>query len=180
MTVNKLFAVYMGGRATGCSIELHDVVFIVSESIEKAHEKLAKKWFGYPNKCHIDTWMEMTHVDGYNVQLSNELTESNTLSIFFINFGGYKQGIFEELHQSAFYVAQNKQEAIQRARRELCPDMFQRHLDDSYDIQEILESDVDDVIEVKEVDGYYIKLIPCEMTTPLEVVVNYTKLPVSA
>lgn len=42
----KLFAVYLGGRADRCNIELHDVVFVVGSSIEETYPLLAKKWFG--------------------------------------------------------------------------------------------------------------------------------------
>ena len=33
----KLFAVYLGGRAPKANIELHDVVFVVGESIEQTY-----------------------------------------------------------------------------------------------------------------------------------------------
>ncbi len=36
---NKLFAVYLGGRAPGANIELHDVVFIVGPTIEGSGAK---------------------------------------------------------------------------------------------------------------------------------------------
>jgi hypothetical protein len=52
----KLFAVYLGGRADRCNIELHDVVFVVGSSIEETYPLLAKKWFGNLHGFHIDSF----------------------------------------------------------------------------------------------------------------------------
>lgn len=55
----KLFAVYLGGRAARCNTELHDVAFVVGESIEACYERLMDKWFGDPLRLHIDSWIEL-------------------------------------------------------------------------------------------------------------------------
>ena len=68
-TGNKLFAVYLGGRAPRCNTELHDVVFVVGESIETSYERLMDKWFGDPLRLHIDSWIELHCVDGYRISL---------------------------------------------------------------------------------------------------------------
>jgi hypothetical protein len=39
----KLFSVYLGGRVEGCNIELHDVVFVVSESIQQSLSRIKEK-----------------------------------------------------------------------------------------------------------------------------------------
>lgn len=39
----KLFAVYLGGRADRCNIELHDVVFVVGSCIEETY-RVSKLW----------------------------------------------------------------------------------------------------------------------------------------
>jgi hypothetical protein len=56
----KLFAVYLGGRAAGCMIETHDVVFVVGHSLEETYPQLIKKWFGIPEQLHIDHILSWT------------------------------------------------------------------------------------------------------------------------
>jgi hypothetical protein len=60
----KLFAVYLGGRAPKCNTELHDVVFTVGASIEDTYLRLVELWFGSPERVHIDSWIELSVVDG--------------------------------------------------------------------------------------------------------------------
>src|SRR5579862_751029 len=59
----KLFAVYLGGRADHCNIELHDVVFVVGATIEETYPLLAKKWFGNLKGFHIDSYVELQNID---------------------------------------------------------------------------------------------------------------------
>jgi hypothetical protein len=65
----KLFAVYLGGRAPKCNTELHDVVFVVGSSIEATYHQLMDKWFGDPLRLHVDSWMELRIVDGERIVL---------------------------------------------------------------------------------------------------------------
>ena len=86
----KLFAVYLGGRALKCNTELHDVVFVVGETIEDTYEQLMNKWFGTPKGLHLDSWIELQVIDGYRISLST--TEpASTKKLFFINLGGYRE-----------------------------------------------------------------------------------------
>ena len=50
----KLFAVFLGGRAEKCNIELHDVVFTCADEITECYDDLLDKWFGDTKRLHID------------------------------------------------------------------------------------------------------------------------------
>ena len=54
MAGEKLFAVYLGGRAPKCNTEIHDVVFTTGQSIEDTYEQLMDQWLGlwFPDKPH--------------------------------------------------------------------------------------------------------------------------------
>jgi len=190
---NKLFAVYLGGRADGCNIELHDVVFAVGPTIESTSVSLAKKWFGNKKKVHMDSYIEMDFVDGHRVELvdASHATEGsacsdNSLKLFFVNFGGYLPNTFAEYHQNSFYVTKTPSEAIARARKDLCLEMTQIHKDDVFTPSLISElSDVttqgaaDDVIEVRHVENYLVSLHPepgCDNSLPVS---RYTPLRIS-
>jgi hypothetical protein len=147
----KLFAVYLGGRAARCNTELHDVVFVVGESIEKSYERLMDKWFGDPLRLHIDSWLELRVVDGYRISLQPH-PPGDGLKLYFINLGAYSPGQFTELHANAFVVAASEADVKKRAKAELLRGAQSVHTDDLYDI--------DDCLEITEVDGRHIHLEP--------------------
>lgn len=160
----KLFAVYLGGRADRCNIELHDVVFVVGSSIEETYPLLAKKWFGNLQGFHIDSYVELQTIDGYKIELSQDPPKGDSLKkLYFINLGAYKPGEFTEYHQSAFYVADSSPDAVRRAKSELCQGLQTIHKDDVVLLDRVshpVDFDVDDVLELQEVDSYYISLSP--------------------
>jgi Domain of Unknown Function (DUF1543) len=159
----KLFAIYLGGRADRCNIELHDVVFAAGSTIEETYPMLPQKWFGNPHLVHIDSYVEIQNIDGYRIELTNEPQEGSTKKLYFINLGAYKAREFTEYHQSAFYVADAAPEAIKRAKAELCQGLQTIHKDDVIVLDKVnqpLDFDVDDVLELGQVDEYYISLTP--------------------
>ena len=146
---NKLFAIYLGGRAPRCNTELHDVVFVVGESIETSYERLMDKWFGDPLRLHIDSWIELRCVDGYGISLRPSPAASDR-KLYFINLGAYLPGQFTELHANAFVVAGSEAEVKQRAKAELLRGAQSVHTDDLFEI--------DDCLEIAEVDGQHVHL----------------------
>jgi hypothetical protein len=147
----KLFAVYLGGRAPKCNTELHDVVFVVGESIEQTYERLLELWFGSSPSLHIDSWMQLSIVDGYRVTLTKEPIDAGE-KLFFVNLGAYMDGEFTELHANAMVVASSEAEVKARAKSELLRGKVAVHTDDLFDI--------DDCLEVTSVDGYSVRLEP--------------------
>ena len=145
----KLFSVFLGGRAHKCNTELHDVVFSLGERIEDTYTDLLGKWFGLPDRLHIDSWVDLNIVEGYKISLSKKKNKSNK-KLYFVNLGAYEKNKFEELHESKFMVDVNKINVKKRAKELLLLGKEQVHLDDLYD--------VDDCIEIKKVSGYYINL----------------------
>lgn len=162
----KLFAVYLGGKADRCNIELHDVVFVVGSTIEETYQMLAEKWFGNRDGFHIDSYIHLQFIDGYEIQLVNDPSEVDPLKkLYFINLGAYKPFEFTEYHQSAFYVTESGPEAVARAKSELCQGLQTIHKDDVVLIDRVCnpnptDFDVDDVLEIQKVDEYYISLKP--------------------
>lgn len=150
----KLFAVYLGGKADRCNIELHDVVFVVGETIEATYPQLAKKWFGDVNRFHIDSYWELQQIEGYKITLTKEKTKSDK-KLYFINLGAYKPNKFTEYHECAFYVSDDAPDAIRKAKSELCQGLTTIHKDDVIALEEF---DVDDVLELGKVEDYYVSL----------------------
>lgn len=176
----KLFAVMLGGHAEGCNIELHDVVFVVGNTLEESYPKLVTKWFGSQKRLHIDASVELKYVDGHEIIVSTEKPVSdNDKSLFFVNFGGYKKGFFGEIHEINFYVASSKTEALAKAKTELCNTFLEQHCDDNHFVNDLLNSEhslIDDVVPVKMVDHYYIHLKATTEPAILNIESYYRKL----
>jgi hypothetical protein len=176
----KLFAVYLGGHASRSNIEVHDVVFVAGLSLVETYSRLKEKWFGYPEKIpHIDSYIELTHADGFQISLTRGHANKGGYKLYFVNFGAYSENLFGEVHQSGFYVATDKAEATQKAKKELCVGMVQSHLDDHLEVEGLVELDkfdVDDVLEIESVDGYHLEFTPSEVKTTSLAHPGYIKL----
>jgi hypothetical protein len=145
----KLFAVYLGGRAPKGNTELHDVVFVTGEKIEDTYEQLMDKWFGTPEGLHIDSWMEVDVIDGYRVTLSKTKPEAGK-KLYFVYLGAYRGNEFSEAHAVKLAVTDNAPEAKARAKKELLVGLNIVHTDDLYD--------VDTCFEVGSVNSFHVVL----------------------
>jgi len=147
----RLFAVCLGGRAPGCNVELHDVVFAVGKSLEAIHDQLLERWFGQPDGLHVDAWAEIDQVPGYRVSVGRDRSDDGP-GLYFINIGGYVAGEFAERHAYAFYAGRGKAEVKARAKTELLTGKQAVHRDDLFEI--------DDVLEITPEAGWSIRLTP--------------------
>ncbi|WP_440055150.1 DUF1543 domain-containing protein [Pseudoalteromonas sp. T1lg65] len=155
----KLFIVYLGGRIQGCHIEMHDVRFVVANSIEETYPKLKQQWVGDKNNVHMDSYTIIEHADGYAIELVEEpVIQSQKL--FFVNLGGYKPGSLAEIHDFDLFVASSADEAKERAKAKLLNGYSHIHKDDLHDVDDCF---VVDLIDPK----WHIKLTPSGQSTPL-------------
>ncbi|MBN8549577.1 MAG: DUF1543 domain-containing protein [Deltaproteobacteria bacterium] len=152
-STQKLFAVYLGGKAPKSNTELHDVVFVIGESIEATYEQLMDKWFGTPEGLHLDSWIELSVIDGHRITLSAK-PQAGEKKLFFINLGAYLPGQFTEVHANTFVVAKDEREVKSRAKSELLKGFHSVHTDNLYE--------VDDCLEISEVGGLSVSLEPTE------------------
>ncbi|MCS5711601.1 DUF1543 domain-containing protein [Candidatus Berkiella aquae] len=166
----KLYAVLLGGRAPGCHIELHDVVFAIGESLEALYPQLVNQWFGKITKSlHIDSSVELKYVDGHEVVIREYYQkQEGDKTLYFANFGGYQEGLFGEKHETNFYVATSRIDGLARAKEELCVGMLQQHSDDHLS--------VDDILAVEHIGPYTIELIPTTKPCHLTIESYYRKL----
>lgn len=165
----KLYAVVLGGAAEKSNTELHDVVFAVGKNIEDCYFQLLDKWFGLPEKMHIDSYMELDVVDGYGISLNKEKSKEKDKKLFFINLGAYKEGDFMEHHANTFLVGRLATEIKKRAKEKLLKGYDEVHKDDLYE--------VDDMIAIEELDGYHVHLNPTEKKENLKPINGYHVLP---
>lgn len=147
-----LFVVMLGGKHPKAKIEVHDVVFVTGNSIEECYQELRAQWFGTAAGLHIDCWMQVDGVEGYQVRFSEQAPVADELRLFFINLGGYTSGAFGEDHHYLLVTAKDKVQAKQKGKSYLPKSWDKPHTD--------AVVDVDDCIAIDQIGGRYVRLIP--------------------
>jgi hypothetical protein len=178
----KLHFLILGCKPAGRLTEQHDVFFGIGHCLKDLLPQIEAAW---PDggKIHIDSWRAITNVDGYAIKIAEKITPlSASPKLFFLNLGGYKPNDLEEYHYKLFTVANNKAEAINKAKqsafyRHTGFDGANSHIDDKYGV------DVDDVYEIEEVLPAVFKnqysIVIEKITTPQaedELHIGYLKL----
>lgn len=141
--------VCLGGRITGCNIEMHDIRFVIGESIESTFATLKQQWCGDKAKVHMDSYCEIKHVDGFDVSLTKHASH-NELKLYFVNLGAYYPDHIMEQHSFELIVAKSPDEAKQIALKRTPKQLQKPHKDNLID--------VDDLLPIDLVDGYFVQL----------------------
>ncbi|ECC5184999.1 DUF1543 domain-containing protein [Salmonella enterica] len=148
----NLFMFYVGGNAGQSNIEVHDIQFVAAEEPKDAWPTLRQAWFGDSDKIHIDGYSRITWVEGYSVTLSTEPSTSSE-KLFFVNIGGYSPDTLAELHEYDLFIANNAQQAKEKALQTLLCGVEQQHKDNL--------KEVDDCLLLDKVGELFIHLTPC-------------------
>ncbi|MDV3455785.1 DUF1543 domain-containing protein [Sphingomonas sp. HF-S4] len=164
----KLFAIYIGGEHPAAHIEVHDVRFLVAETIKDTYDRLRAEWWGTPGTLHIDCWAEISHADGYDVALRRE-PSNGAEKLWFVNLGGYDGRDFAEQHKNMFVVALSAKDAKTRALATIV-DWKDAHRDDIY------EAELAFALDSKVGDGLHIHLSPAERTASPRFTCRYVPL----
>lgn len=149
-----LFIVMLGGKHPRAKIEVHDVAFVVADTLEAAYPQLRESWFGSAKGVHIDSWMKVGGVESWKVELSALAPSPDSPRLYFINLGGYEARVFGEAHHYLLVVARNKAEAKAKGKRQMPRHWGQAHTDALFD--------VDDCLPIDEASGRYIHLVEGE------------------
>ena len=146
-----LYLFYVGGNAGKSNIEVHDIQFVVAESVEVAIPHLQATWFGDPDKLHLDGYQIVRWVGCYDVQLSRERSTAAE-KLYFVNVGGYSPHTLAELHEFGLFVAPDAAGAKQQALATLLVGSVQQHKDNL--------KEVDNQLLLDQLQGYHIHLQP--------------------
>ena len=159
----SLFIVVLGGRALRGNIEMHDVRWVLGESIEDTFPELREKWLGKTTGLHIDSYKRIQYIDGYKVTISksskdNSMNpEAEDKSLWFINLGGYDPNKMYEEHEFTLVVAKKAIDAKKKAKKNWESKFKNKHTDNYSGIKEF--EIVDDIHSIKKIKSWEIKLI---------------------
>ena len=159
----SLFIVVLGGRSLKSNIEMHDVRWVLGESIEDTFSELRKQWLGKRSGLHIDSYKRIQYVDGYKIEISRS-NKDNSISkkkedesLWFINLGGYDPRKMYEEHEFTLVVANKATDAKKKAKTNWESSLRNKHNDDYSDIKNFEQ--VDDIYSIKKIENWEIKLI---------------------
>jgi hypothetical protein len=156
--MKKLFMFYLGGRAKGANIELHDVFFGIGETYEECYPHIKKHWFGESKGLHVDCYTSIDHIDGHDiiVEKCNENKTQESKKLFFLNLGFYQTDCFEEKHSFKMVVAETVAQAKLKAKSliENSEKVSLIHTDNAVEVDDILIPS--DLINA----DYSLKLVP--------------------
>ena len=159
----SLFIVVLGGRSLKSNIEIHDVRWVVGESIEDTFSDLREQWIGKKSGLHIDSYKCVKYVDGYEIVVSKSNKDNlisppkKKLSLWFVNLGGYNPKKMYEEHEFNLIVAKKAIQAKNKAKKNWESNLKNKHNDD-YSAINYLEQ-VDDLHPIK-IKNWEINLIP--------------------
>jgi hypothetical protein len=149
----KLFAVFVGGDHPSANIEVHDLRFVLGETLEATLPALRAGWWGKARSLHIDGYAELGAVDGWQVEVrAGPAPDRAARGLWFVNLGGYSPDLFGEQHNYLFLAGADRAEIWTRARA-LSPTWTGRHKDNF--------ARVDDMIEVNTLlagAGWHVRL----------------------
>lgn len=135
----KLFAVFVGGNHARANVELHDMRFVIGETLEDTIPQLRAAWWGTPSSLHIDGYAQLSHVDGRRIEIvPGAAPKAAETSLWFVNIGGYTPDLFGEQHNYLFLTGADKAAVWARARA-LSPEWSARHKDNFATVDDILE-----------------------------------------
>ena len=158
----KLFYVLLGAIPKGRNTEQHDVFFGIAEDVYQLKKDINAFW-KEAGKIHMDGFMEVNFIDGYEVQIVEKFENSDSNHLYFMNLGGYKPGDFRELHHQLLMVGNSVSNVIKRAMKtdfykEMSFKNAESHIDDHYGVDIDDLSKVDDLLPLSMKEKYSIIL----------------------
>lgn len=166
----KLFVIYIGGSHEKSLVELHDMRFVVANTIEETYDALRQSWWGIPTTLHLDAWGVLEYADGHNIQISKEPSGRQMNKLYFVNLGGYDQQQFTELHKNVFVVASDEVQAKQKAVQQIT-EWESPHRDYLHQVESILNLN-----EVLAKENHYLHLKEDNHIKSFEFTCRYTPI----
>lgn len=138
--MNKLYMVGIGGKAKNTNIEVHDVQFVVGESIDDTYQTIVANWYGISKKLHLDSYVCLEGADGYKISLEASAKNLGKESLYLVNIGGYDENSLLEIHKIGLFVAKSDGEARAKAKKALFADEIQVHIDNVVNVNNSLNT----------------------------------------
>lgn len=160
----KLFYILLGATPKGRNTEQHDVFFGIAKNAKDLKLAIYDFWPEAEGKIHMDGYMEVKFVDGFEIKIVDKLEQKKKENLYFLNLGGYKAEVFQELHHQLIMVGSSLSQVIKKAKqtdfyKEMDIKNGPSHIDDQYGV------DIDDVAKIED-------LLPMKMKEKFSIVLE--------
>ncbi|MXN89662.1 DUF1543 domain-containing protein [Flavobacterium sp. Sd200] len=173
--------VLLGCTPLGRLTEQHDIFFGIGTSVTGLKKEMYAFW---PDggQLHIDSWREVTQVNGYQISIvPKELATPQDEKLFFINLGGYKPGDLEEYHYKMLVVAKTMGLAVRASKKTVFYKHYgfkgaESHIDEKYGLDVDDAHKVEDILPASFREKYSLLITPTNNITEDKLHVGYLKL----
>jgi hypothetical protein len=179
--IYKLYMVMLGCTPKGRLTEQHDIFFGIGTSVQGLSKDMHAFW---PDSggLHIDSWREVTHVNGYDINVvPKEDAVPNSNHLFFINLGGYKPEDFEEYHYRDLAIGETMGKAIKQSKKTAFYKHCgfkgaESHIDEKYGVAVDDMHKVQDILALHMKEKFAIVITPSEAGVEDQLHIGYLKL----
>ncbi len=155
----NLYLVILGGRTCQSNIEIHDARWVCGDKIEDTFSQLTSQWLGLKNGLHIDSYLKICYIDGYEIILNKESKSlRSNKKLWFVNLGGYSPKELYEFHKITLVVASSSGSAKKKALNRWRNKLELIHKDDLSQIESCCL--VDNCIPIQKVNEWHITVRP--------------------
>lgn len=126
--MKNLYMIGIGGKTNQSNIEVHDIQFLIGDSIEATYDCLRDKWYGIENSLHMDSYLSVKGVVGYEICIKEAENKSEE-ALYLVTFGGTQTDVFQELHCYELVVATSEKEARKKAMGQVEHSLENLHVD---------------------------------------------------
>jgi hypothetical protein len=182
----KLFAVLLGGKPEGWTIETHNMFFGVDSNPEgEGLYPAIKRFWPAPPRIHIDAYTIIERIGNVRitpVRMNDPVSSEGDLRLFFVNLGGYRAEVHEEFHKKLFIVARNEAHAKEIAKRDPFFTEYDvsPHVDDTQALDEFGDEPPIDVNALVEPQGFRLvlkRIRSSRLVYPKPSFIGYRKIP---
>ncbi len=159
----NLFMIYVGGYKENANLELHDMRFVIGNTVEDCYPELIKQWWGDKKAFHVDGWSVVKSVDCYDIEIK-DTPATHPEKLYFVNLGGYDPEQFIELHKNVLVVASNDAEAKTKAKLQ-ASNWIKVHRDKLFKVEKILE--------LTSISNHHVHLNKTDTPQPFEFTCDY-------
>lgn len=177
---DKLYMVILGATPKGRLTEQHDVFFGIADSLKALVPQMIAFWPEAEGKIHIDSWREVTSVDGFAIEVVPKESNSDK-HLFFLNLGGYKPNDLEEYHYKLLAVAENMAQAVKQSKTTAFYLHYgfkgaESHVDDKHGIDVDDLHKVSDILPAAATQKYSLRITKTEAETTDLLHIGYLKI----
>lgn len=160
----KLFYIILGATPKGRNTEQHDVFFGIAKEVYDLKPEIDAFWPEAKGKIHMDAYMEVQFIDSFEIKIVEKQDSKDENHLYFLNLGGYKPGVFQELHEKMLMVSTSMAKVIKRAKKtpfykKMSYTNADSHIDDKYGVDVDDLSKVTDLLTPATKEKYTLKLI---------------------